>query len=88
MRWRSPVLLSPSPAAQDPQRPTFRAGTDLVLVDAGGRGDVSDLISAVGQEAARADVNLYALHLDTKFIEMFSERRLRGHATVDSAPGP
>jgi VWFA-related protein len=40
----------------------------------GGRGDVSDLISAVGQEAARANANLYTLHLDTKFIEMFSPR--------------
>jgi hypothetical protein len=40
----------------------------------GGRGDVSDLISAVGQEAARANASLYTLHLDTKFIEMFSPR--------------
>ena len=40
----------------------------------GARGDVSELISAVGQEANEANINLYVLHLDRNFIEMFSPR--------------
>jgi VWFA-related protein len=59
------------------------AGRKTVVVVSGGlfaadqvgaRGDVSDLISAVGQEAARANINLYVLHLDRNFIEQFSAR--------------
>ncbi|HUF46419.1 MAG TPA: hypothetical protein VMM93_01325 [Vicinamibacterales bacterium] len=40
----------------------------------GGRGDGGDLLSAVGHEAAHANANLYVLHLDRNFIEMFSPR--------------
>ena len=44
----------------------------------GGRVDVNGLISELGREAAESNSNLYVLHLDTSFIEMFSPRNQIG----------
>jgi VWFA-related protein len=38
----------------------------------GGRPDVTGLFSALGEEAAAAEANLYVLHWDTNFLETFS----------------
>lgn len=41
----------------------------------GGRVDMGAEIQNVGREAAAANTNLYVLHLDSSFIDAFSERR-------------
>ena len=38
----------------------------------GGRPDVTGLFSALGEEAAAAETNLYVLHWDTNFLETYS----------------
>lgn len=40
----------------------------------GGRIDMNSTIWEAGREAAEANLNLYVLHLDTSFLEMFSPR--------------
>jgi hypothetical protein len=41
---------------------------------ASGRVNTGSDIRAVGREAARANTTLYALHMDTNFIDSFTER--------------
>lgn len=38
----------------------------------GSRGTVDDLITALGQDASRANLNLYVLHMDSTFLDGFS----------------
>jgi VWFA-related protein len=59
---------------QDPQRKTVvivsggMFGSDRV----GGRPDMTTLVETLGEDAARADANIYVLHLDSSFLNGFS----------------
>ena len=66
---------------QDPERKTVvvLSGGLLASDRIGGRPDVSGIISAMGEEAARANATIYVLHLDSSFLEAFS-------ATTGTAP--
>jgi VWFA-related protein len=49
----------------------------------GGRPDVTGLFSALGEEAAAAEANLYVLHWDTNFLETYSSLNPTGTTAVD-----
>jgi VWFA-related protein len=49
----------------------------LAMSDRGvGRGDEGGRMVDIGQIAARTNTSLYALHMDTKFLDAFAERRV------------
>ena len=49
----------------------------LAMSDKGvGRGDEGGRMVDIGQIAARTNTSLYALHMDTKFLDAFAERRV------------
>ena len=49
---------------------------------AGARPNISAVTSAVGEQAARSNVNLYVMHLDSSFDDMFSADRGRNKSSV------
>ena len=49
----------------------------------GGRPDVTGLFSALGEEAAAAEANMYVLHWDTNFLETYSSLNPTGTTAVD-----
>jgi len=50
----------------------------------GGRPDVGELPKLLGQEAARANIAIYALHLDSSFLQMISARSAKSDFIVNS----
>jgi VWFA-related protein len=49
----------------------------LLMSDRGvGRGDETGRMFEIGQIAARTNTTLYALHMDTRFLDAFAERRI------------
>ena len=50
---------------------------------AGGRPDVSMLMSRVGREAAAADANLYVLHWDSTYLDVYSAANKPSHNPAD-----
>jgi VWFA-related protein len=50
---------------------------------AGGRPDVSMLMSRVGREAAAADANLYVLHWDSTYLDAYSAANKPSHNPAD-----
>jgi VWFA-related protein len=65
---------------QDPQRKTVvivsggMFGSDRV----GGRPDLTTLVDTLGQDAAKANANIYVLHLDSSFLTAFSASNAGG----------
>ena len=59
---------------QDPQRKTvvLLSGGLLASDRVGGRPDIADIVDRIGAEAAKADANLYVLHMDSSFLQTFS----------------
>ncbi len=59
---------------QDPQRKTvvIVSGGMLASDRVGGRPDLTTLVDTLGGDAARADANIYVLHLDSTFLNAFS----------------
>ena len=49
----------------------------------GGRPDVTGLFSALGEDAAASETNLYVLHWDTNFLETFSSVNPTGTSSSD-----
>jgi VWFA-related protein len=49
----------------------------------GGRPDVTGLFSALGEDAAASETNLYVLHWDTNFLETFSAVNPTGTSSSD-----
>jgi VWFA-related protein len=60
--------------AQDPQRKTvvIVSGGMFASDRVGGRPDLTTLVETLGEDAARADANIYVLHIDTTFLNAFS----------------
>jgi hypothetical protein len=49
----------------------------MAMSDKGvGRGDETGRMFDIGQIAARTNTSLYALHMDTRFLDAYSERRV------------
>jgi VWFA-related protein len=65
---------------QDPQRKTvvIVSGGMFASDRVGGRPDVSTLVETLGEDAARADANIYVLHLDSSFLNAFSAANASG----------
>jgi VWFA-related protein len=59
---------------QDPERKTVVVVSGGLLASdrAGGRPDVSGIITTLGEQAARSNARLYVLHMDSSFLEAFS----------------
>jgi len=60
--------------AQDPQRKTVVvvSGGMFASDRVGGRPDLATLVDTLGEDAARADANIYVLHVDATFLSAFS----------------
>ena len=60
--------------AQDPQRKTvvIVSGGMFASDRVGGRPDLTTLVETLGEDAARADANIYVLHIDGTFLQAFS----------------
>jgi VWFA-related protein len=77
--------LMRSPALRDlPGRKTVVVVSGGLLQSdrIGGRMDMNHEITVVAEDAASANINLYVLHLDSSFIEMFSPRNRIGLAVL------
>jgi VWFA-related protein len=59
---------------QDPQRKTvvIVSGGMFASDRVGGRPDLTTLVDTLGEDAARADANIYVLHLDSTFLNAFA----------------
>ena len=59
---------------QDPHRKTvvLLSGGLLSSDRIGGRPDIATIVDRIGAEAAKADANLYVLHVDSSFLQAFS----------------
>lgn len=68
---------------QDPQRKTvvIVSGGMFASDRVGGRPDVTTLVQTLGEDAARADANIYVLHLDSSFLNAFSASNAAGPST-------
>ena len=68
---------------QDPQRKTvvIVSGGMFASDRVGGRPDLTTLVETLGEDAARADANIYVLHLDSSFLTAFSASNAGGPST-------
>jgi len=68
---------------QDPQRKTvvIVSGGMFASDRVGGRPDMTSLVETLGEDAARADANIYVLHLDSSFLNAFSASNAGGPST-------
>jgi VWFA-related protein len=68
---------------QDPERKTVVVVSGGLLASdrAGGRPDVSGVITTLGELAARSNATLYVLHMDSSFLEAFSAANRDGAST-------
>jgi VWFA-related protein len=71
---------------QDPQRKTvvIVSGGMFASDRVGGRPDLTALVETLGEDAARADANIYVLHLDSSFLNAFSASNVAGPSTSAS----
>jgi VWFA-related protein len=71
---------------QDPSRKTVVviSGGLLASDRVGGRPDVSPIVDMLGAEAASVRANLYVLHMDSSFLQMFSANNGSGGARTAS----
>jgi len=74
---------------QDPQRKTvvIVSGGMFASDRVGGRPDLTTLVQTLGEDAARADANIYVLHLDSSFLNAFSASNPAGPSTAASRSG-
>ena len=71
---------------QDPQRKTvvIVSGGMFASDRVGGRPDLTTLVGTLGEDAARADANIYVMHLDSSFLNAFSASNAVGPSSSSS----
>ena len=71
---------------QDPQRKTvvIVSGGMFASDRSGGRPNLTTLVDTLGEDAARADANIYVLHLDSSFLNAFSASNTAAASTSAS----